>query len=170
MYTRKLQGNTFCLERSSTSPVYLTSVCAEVHLAVQDVKTASYGFQHTVRDSVHDDVTVPRYVFLSEWRLRCKMKKVERQHGGIGGQKSSCTSKMLRFRKALTCGFLQQTGLSLSFSGTSLAGECHSPAKADSNHTHHCLLHSVNSMAAYTAIIWASRAFFFFFFVKLTHG
>lgn len=46
-------------------PLGKSGVCTEVHLAIQDVKTASYGFQHTVRDSVCDDVTVPWYVFLS---------------------------------------------------------------------------------------------------------
>ena len=55
-----------------TLRIWLTDVNIQVHLANQDVNPAGDCLQHIIRNPVHNDVTVPWYVFLPEWKDRVK--------------------------------------------------------------------------------------------------
>lgn len=50
----------------------LTRVKAHLHLVNQDVNLAGDSLHNIIRNSVHNDVTVPRYLFVPGWKRKVK--------------------------------------------------------------------------------------------------
>lgn len=53
---------------SLTATLELTTTHAPIHASHQDVRSASDGFDHSVRNPFHNDITVPVYVLLPAFK------------------------------------------------------------------------------------------------------
>lgn len=73
MHNSFCKNETFSVENFHPQRIWLTRF-SHVHLANQDVNAAGDGLHHRIRNPLHNDVTVPRYVVIPGWKREEKKK------------------------------------------------------------------------------------------------